>query len=189
MRKYVLLALALLFTMATANAAEVAGIDVPEQFTTASGNTLQLNGAGVRRKFFFKVYVGALYLPTPTHSVATILLQDGPIVMQLHILHSEVPQENLVKAWTEGFEDNLNGRERSALAARVHKFNSLFRTVRKGETITLDYQPGSGTTVRINDETRGVIEGKDFARGWLKIWLGQDPADEDLKQGLVGGPN
>ncbi len=188
MRKYALFALAFMFVIATANAAEIAGIDVPEQLATARGDTLRLNGAGVRSKFFIKVYVGALYLPTPTHSAATILQHDGPAVMQLHIVHSEISEEKLVKAWTEGFEDNLNGRERSALAARVHKFNSLFRTVRKGETITLDYQPGSGTIVRINNEKRGVIEGADFARGWLKIWLGEDPADEGLKQRLLGGP-
>lgn len=186
-KRFLLVLFALLSMIASAHAIEVAGVNVPEQATNANGDTLQLNGAGVRRRFLIKVYVGALYLPTRTQSVETVLQHDGPVVMQLHILHSEVPEERLVKAWTEGFEDNLNGKERSALAARVHKFNSLFRTVRAGETITLDYQPDSGTTVRIDDVTRGVIEGADFARAWLKIWLGRDPADEDLKQALLGG--
>lgn len=189
MRIRFLLAFAFLALTATGHAIELAGIDVPEQLTNANGHTLQLNGAGVRRRFITEVYVAALYLPSRTQSVETVLQQDGPVVMRLHILHSEVPEERLVKSWAEGFEDNLSGKERSALAARVHRFNGLFRTVRAGETITLEYQPGSGTTVHINDDVRGVIEGKDFARAWLKIWLGRDPADDDLKRALLGGAN
>lgn len=186
MRRNLLLALALLVTCAPALAIEVAGIEVPGQITTAGGDKLTLNGAGIRSKFFVKVYVGALYLPTPARDADSILQHDRPVDVHLHIVHSEISEEKMVNAWTEGFEDNLSQSERASLRPRIDRFNGLFRTVREGDNIALSYQPDNGTTVRINDEVRGVIEGKDFRDAWLRIWLGDRPADKSLKRGLLG---
>ncbi|NOX76798.1 MAG: chalcone isomerase, partial [Gammaproteobacteria bacterium] len=46
-------------------ALEVAKVNIPEQIKLAD-TTLTLNGAGIRSKFFFDIYVGALYLPQKT---------------------------------------------------------------------------------------------------------------------------
>jgi hypothetical protein len=181
-----IVALALLLSPATILAKEVAGVTLPETITLDS-KPLVLNGAGIRSKFFVKVYVGALYLPARTRGAETILRGTGPVAMHMHFLHSEVSKEKLVSAWKEGFEANLDAAERDRLGARIERFNGLFRTVRKGEVIRLDYLPGAGTTVSINNETRGVIEGEDFMQAWLRIWLGREPADAGLKQGLLGG--
>lgn len=105
----------------------------------------------------------------------------------MHFLHSEVSKEKLVNAWNEGFEANLDAAEHDRLKARIGRFNGLFRTVHRGDVIRLDYLPGAGTTVAINNETRGVIEGEDFRQAWLRIWLGKEPADAGLKKGLLGG--
>jgi hypothetical protein len=167
-------------------AKEVAGVALPETITLGS-KPLVLNGAGIRSKFFVKVYVGALYLPARTRDTAAVLRHTGPVAIHMHFLHSEVTQEKLVNAWNEGFEANLDAAERDKLKPRIERFNGLFRTVRKGEVIRLAYQPGTGTTVSIHDETRGVIKGEDFMQAWLRIWLGKEPADASLKKGLLGG--
>lgn len=187
MRRDLLLAVALLVTCAPTLAVEVAGVEVLAQVTTAGGDSLTLNGAGIRSKFFIKVYVGALYLPTPTRQAESILQQNAPVAMHLHIVHSEISKEKMVSAWTEGFEDNLSESERASLAPRINRFNGLFRTVREGDTVALSYQPGHGTTVRINDDVRGVIEGRDFRDAWLRIWLGDRPADKSLKRDILDG--
>lgn len=181
-----IVALALLLSPALAPAREVAGVALPETVTLGS-QSLVLNGAGIRSKFFVKVYVGALYLPARTREAEAILRGTGPVAMHMHIVHSEISKEKLVDAWNERFDANLDAAERARLDARIARFNGLFRSVRKGDVIRLDYLPGAGTTVAINNETRGVIESEDFRQAWLRIWLGREPADPGLKQGLLGG--
>lgn len=179
-------ALVLLLSPVTALAKEVAGVSLPETVTLGS-KPLVLNGAGIRSKFFIKVYVGALYLPARTRDAETILRGTGPVAMHMHVVHSEISKEKLVDAWNDRFDANLEAAERARLGPRIARFNGLFRSVRKGEVMRLDYQPGVGTTVSINNETRGVIEGEDFMQAWLGIWLGREPADTGLKKGLLGG--
>ena len=183
-RILVVLALAL-FALPTF-ALELAGVTVPDKVTVGDNQALVLNGAGIRSKFFVKVYVGALYLPARTQDAAAILRHTGPVAMHMYMVHSEVAKEKLVKAWNDGFDANLNDTERAALRARIAAFNDLFTTVRKGDVIRLDYQPGRGTAVTINNERRGTIEGEDFMHAWLRIWLGERPADAGLKKGLLG---
>ncbi|MHB8534130.1 MAG: chalcone isomerase family protein [Sulfuricaulis sp.] len=182
----IVVALALILSPLTAFARDVDGVVLPETVTLGAKTPLVLNGAGVRSKFFIKVYVGALYLPARTRAADAVLRHTGPVAMHMYFLHSEVSREKLVKAWNEGFDANLDAAERARLGARIERFDGLFRTVHKGDTIRLDYLPGSGTTVSIDNETRGTIEGADFMQAWLRIWLGKEPADSDLKQKLLG---
>lgn len=186
MHMSIIVALALMLSSAMANARDVAGISLPETVALGAKPALVLNGTGIRSKFFVKVYVGALYLPARTRDAGPVLRNTGPVAMHMHFLHSEVTQEKLVKAWNEGFDANLDAAERARLGDRIERFNKLFRTVRKGDVVRLDYLPGSGTTVTINNDARGVVEGEDFMQAWLRIWLGKQPADSDLKQGLLG---
>lgn len=187
MYKHIVVALSLMMLSSPAAfARDVAGVALPETVTLGAKPPLVLNGAGIRSKFFIKVYVGALYLPTRTRDIDAVLRHTGPVAMHMHFLHSEVTKEKLVSAWNEGFEANLNAAERARLGGRIERFNELFQTAHKGDVIRLDYLPGSGTTVTINNESRGVIEGEDFMRAWLRIWLGKQPADAGLKQGLLG---
>ena len=74
----------------------------------------------------------------------------------------------------------------SGYGARLAMFNRLFRTVRKGDVIRIDYLPDSGTEVRINGEWRGAVEGNDFFRAILSIWLGDKPVTESLRKGMLG---
>jgi chalcone isomerase-like protein len=62
----------------------------------------------------------------------------------------------------------------------------LFRTMRRGETIFIDLLPNGDTRVTINSEARGVVTGAEFQRALLKVWLGDKPADSDLKRAMLG---
>jgi len=167
-------------------AREVAGVQVAET-ARLDDTALVLNGAGVRSKFFVKVYVGALYLPKRTAQAGAILSADAPWSVHMHFLHSEVKAKKLVDAWNEGFEANLAEADHKRLTDRIAAFDALFRTVRKGETIRVDYSPAAGTRVTIQTEVRGAIPGADFGRAVLGIWLGDRPADASLKRAMLGG--
>jgi hypothetical protein len=145
-----------------------------------------LNGAGTRKKFFVKVYVGALYLPKKVTSVDAVLNETGPKRVLMHFLYKKVEGYKLADGWTEGFENNSES-EMDKLKARLADFNKLFMDVKKGDVILLDYLPGQGTRVTIKGQEKGTIPGEDFNRALLKVWLGPEPADAGLKGAMLGG--
>lgn len=191
MRRRVLVSALLLTLLPAAQALELAGVTVPETVKThAYGSELQLNGAGIRQRFFMDIYVGALYLPQPARDAAAVLDQRGEKRMSLHFIHKEIDAEKLIAAWNEGFERNLPPEQFRALRPRIANFNGLFPTLRKGDRVDIDILPraekGATTQVWINGALRGKVGGGDFARALLLIWLGEHPVDADLKQALLG---
>jgi Chalcone isomerase-like len=163
---------------------EVAGVNVPES-TTVEGKTLKLNGAGLRKKMVFKVYVAGLYLETPSKDAAAIILSDQTRRMHLSVLRSlSSPQVN--EAIEEGFEKNSKSKM-GALKARLDKLAAMIPNVEKGDEIVLTYVPGKGTVVSAKNAEKGVIEGKDFADALFSVWLGPEPVQADLKTALLGG--
>jgi len=176
-----------LFLLASHNlgAKEIAGFTVPEQAELA-GQTIALNGAGIRTKFVFDIYVGALYLPKKATDTKQALAMAGPKRVLMRFIYDELAREKLTDGWTEGFENNLTEQDFNTLKARLVDFNKLFINVKRGDTILLDYLPATGTQVIINDDTRGTIPGEDFYRALLLVWLGEDPADSDLKSAMLG---
>ena len=168
-----------------ASALEVAGVDVP-QSVTIENKALVLNGAGIRKKFFFKIYVGALYLPVKHTTVNSILNDAGGKRIVMSFLYKEVTAEDLVNGWNDGFTGNNSAKELKALQERINQFNSLFTTVHTGDEIRLDYLPGKGTQVSLNGTLKGSVPGEDFSKALLKIWLGSKPADKGLKKAWLG---
>jgi hypothetical protein len=168
-----------------ASALEVAGVDVPKS-VTIENKALVLNGAGIRKKFFFKIYVGALYLPVKHTTVNSILNDAGGKRIVMSFLYKEVTAEDLVNGWNDGFTGNNSAKELKALQERINQFNSLFTTVHTGDEIRLDYLPGKGTQVSLNGTLKGSVPGEDFSKALLKIWLGSKPADKGLKKAWLG---
>lgn len=175
----------ILFSSALAR--EVAGVNVPDSVNLHENTApLVLNGAGIRSKFIFDIYVGALYLQKHESTVDSILALPGPKRVSMHFLYKEVDKEKLTDGWRDGFKNNLDDATFKKLEPGLNKFNSLFRTVHKNDVIELDLLPGKGTQVWINNELQGIVEGDDFYPALLLVWLGEDPADNDLKQAMLG---
>jgi hypothetical protein len=184
MKRILLFAISLLFT-ATSWALEVEGVEVPES-TTVSNKTLQLNGAGVRTKMFFDIYVGALYLPSKATTTAEALDMTGPKQVTMTFLYKEVDREKLVNGWDEGFQQNQPAAEMTKLGERLQQFNELFVTAHKGDVFVFDFLAAGSTRVTLNGKLAGNIPGADFQKALLTVWLGEKPADKDLKKAMLG---
>ena len=179
--------LLLMVSHTAAYAKELAGVSFKEQITVNGLDApLSLNGAGIRYKFFFKIYVGALYLPAKQNDGATVLKTAQPNRIVMHFIYDEVPKKKLTDAWIEGFENNNNKAALDAVKSRLNQFNEMFSDVQKDDVILLDYLPGKGTRVSIKGEEKGIIEGRDFNRALLSVWLGEEPVTEELKDAMLG---
>ena len=185
--KRLILALGLSITAGLACAKDVAGVSVPDQVQGLSGNKLLLNGAGVRSKFFIKVYVGALYLPQKVGEASAAIGMPGNKRVLMHFVYDEVSSKKITDGWREGFGNNLDQATFSALGPRLERFNRLFEDMTEGDQIVFDYVSGQGTRVSVKGVEKGLIEGEDFMRALLLVWLGDDPVDSDLKTALLGG--
>jgi hypothetical protein len=184
---HLLLLSVLILASVAAPAASIDGVNVPDSLTAATGGpVLLLNGAGVREKLFFDIYVGALYLPAKSSNAEAILASPDPACVTMHFLYKEVSREKIVGAWKDGLAANHNAAEMQALRPQLDKFNALFHTVHRGEDIRMCYLPGTGTEVRINGEQRGTVPGESFFHALLGIWLGAHPVSADLKKDMLG---
>ncbi len=180
-------AICLLLLSSLASAAELSGVFVDDEFTTAEGQQLVLNGAGLREKFWVDVYVGSLYLQSRSDDVGEILSQPGPYRVQLDFVYKEVAREKLLDSWREGFEKNQSEDSLRQLQARIDAFYALFdASALAKDRYSFDYIPGTGTRVSKNQQVLGVIAGEDFKNALLEIWLGNHPADKKLKKGMLG---
>jgi len=176
-----------IFLLSTsALAAEIEGIHVPETATVA-GQSLQLNGAGVRTKFFFDIYVGALYLSRPAHQAKQAIEDADPKRVSMYFLYGEVGREKLTDGWVAGFEKNQSKEAMAGLQSRLKQFNTMFGDARKGDVYIFDFLPDGSTTVTFKGQKKGSVQGEDFQQALLAVWLGKHPADKDLKKAMLRG--
>ena len=187
MKKLLLTAL-LLGMCAQAQSAEVAGVKLADSIHFGD-HDLVLNGAGVRTKFFLKVYVAALYLVEKQTAPNAIITDENPQRVALHMLR-DLSDEKLLHAFNEAIAANHTKVEMTALEASLKQMTEIFHQVKEvktGDVIALDYLPGSGTQISVNGIPQGTIPGGLFHRALLKIWLGEEPVQVDLKLKLLGG--
>jgi len=182
------LAVAALAATLPAQAAEVAGVKFADQ-VEAQGKQLVLNGAGLRRKFIFKVYAMALYLPAKAASSATAIEEAGPKRVAIGMLR-DVSAKTFSNALREGIEDNHSEVQVKALEPRLRQLEAVMQkvgTAKEGMRIRLDWVPGAGTQVSIDGSPADApIAGEDFYRALLRIWLGPHPVQDNLKRALLG---
>jgi hypothetical protein len=182
--KRLALALCVLAVAVAAAAVEVAGVKLADT-VEVDGKTLKLNGAGVRTKFIAKVYVGALYVETPSKEAATLVSSNQIKSMRLHMLR-DVKGASISGAIADGFSRNSKAAM-PQLQARLDQLAKMIPDVSEGDTIELTWIPDKGTQVVVRGTTAGTIHGQDFSDALFAVWLGPDPVQADLKQALLGG--
>jgi len=147
-------------------------------------NNLVLNGGGLREKYFIDLYVGALFLQQKSKDASKILNADAPMAIQLKLVSNSVTREKFVESVKEGF---INASHGKATKEQISNFISSFAgAFKKGDKINFEYLPNKGVTVEKNGSQLCVIEGLEFKKALFSIWLGNVPADSNLKEGMLG---
>ena len=169
---------------------KVEGVTFAGQAIVA-GQALELNGVGLRAVAWFKGYAAGLYLSSRARTAQQVLAASGPKRLQLRML-VDVDTEEFIKAFDKGIARNSPPAELPLLAERMARFDALLRAigkVRKRDVVDLDWLPGQGLQFALNGQLQGaVIPGEDLYAALLRIFVGERPADPELKIGLLGGP-
>ncbi len=153
---------------------------------TSEGQSLTYNGAGIREKFFMDLYVGSLYVTKKSSNAKEIVNADDAMSIKLNIVSGMITSEKMIAAVNEGFEKSTN-KSTGALKAKIDKFKGFFKEkINKGDVFIITYVPNEGVSVLKNGAKKGTVEGLDFKKALFGIWLGDKPADDDLKAGMLG---
>ena len=184
--KHILLfSLLALLALPSFSQTEMEGVSLKSEITM-DGQKLVYNGAGVRKKYFFKLYVGALYLPQKLSSGSMIVKGDQPMLIQLNIISDLITSEKMIESVNEGFEKSTGGNT-SPIQTEIDQIIATFKDeIKDGDVFNLMYLPGTGVKVYKNGTLGATVKGMEFKKALFGIWLGDDPVASGLKDGMLG---
>ena len=181
-------ALALAASISAPRAETFSGVDVPSSIVV-DGQTLHLNGAGLRRISLLgigaDIYVAALYLPAENHDAASIVAMPGHKAVRLHFLHAAT-KEQVEADFRKG--ERINCGDGQCNPAELPDFEKLVQVtpaIQVGDTAEYIYDPNR---LRVFANSRLIA---DFPNGLLSHqlllgFLGDHPPTERLKRELLG---
>jgi len=166
-----------------ASAETLAGVSLPDTVYLES-NMLYLNGMGLREKYWVDVYVAGLYLPSLTSDPNQIISLNAPKRLHTKFIYSNVPKQKMIDTLKENLQQNPDIS--SSVIDQIDDAALWMEDFTTGDEIIFDYIPGKGTSFTIKGELKGTIPGEEFMQALFSIYVGEYPASEQLKYGLLG---
>lgn len=183
------LLISLLTLSATSHARTIEGFEFPEVLPQSSDHPeLQLNGASVRTLYYLvDTYVGLLYVESPSADASQLIEQESYKRIVYHILVNRVSGRRIATAMYDALQLNISSDEAEQMDERLDMLVKMFdEKLERGDAGYVDYVPGVGSRVVINDEVKGVLPGKDLYDALLKIWIGEYPVSHRFKNEILG---
>ncbi|MFT3856527.1 MAG: chalcone isomerase family protein [Aquabacterium sp.] len=161
-----------------------------EETTDLSDRTLRLNGLGLRGVAWVKAFVAGLYLSAPTRDAGQAIAMQGPKRLRLKIMLA-APSSELTKSLIRRIDRHEPESVRAKLGDRLPQLAAMIDNLgelQPGDALDLDYVPDRGVSLRFNDKPVGTtVPGEDLYRAVLKIFVGEQPVDPRMKEGLLRG--
>ena len=174
---------------ANAFAGELEGVQLDER-VQVDGQALELNGMALRTRMFFKVYVAGLYLPRKV-SNAERAIEDAGAKRIVLVMLRDASADQFCESVELGMDANNTDEDMERVKPQTEALFAKIRAIgeaRKGARIVLDYSPSrDATTLYFDAASQGEpMPGRAFFRALLRIWLGERPAQLEVKRMLLG---
>lgn len=182
--RHALCAAAFVCALATgAQPATVAGVDIPETFSV-EGNSLQINGFGIRTATVLKakVFVMALYTPMPIRSPDTLLAGSIPLRVWQYYLR-DVDSGMIARGWHESLHSH--NPSQTGIESRYTQFATSIGRLHHGSVVTYDCAADS-VVVTVDGARRPAVHGALFRRALLAVWFGPHSSQPRLRDELLG---
>lgn len=166
------------------SAKELGGVHIEESFSTPN-TQLVLNGAGIRSKFFMDLYVASLYTPKASQQVEVII--DSPVLaIRLDIVSTMITSDKMNAAINDGFKNATQGNTQ-AIEGAIEAFMATFNApINVGDHFIFILEKDQGVSSIKNGQPQGQIQDETFRQALVKIWLGDEPAQQSLKEAMLG---
>lgn len=178
----ILLALTFFFE---AGAKEIADVKILP-IIKCDGKQIPLSGAGLRTATILKIkiYVLALYAPTPIRKDSGPELEQRPICFDLTYLR-DFDNGDVDKAWKYQFEESAEHKYAN-FKNDLNELQKIFGEIKGKRNQFIEFT-GESSKFYENGQLKGEIKGKDFQKTFLSIWFGENPPTEVLKENLLKG--
>jgi len=172
---------------------DVSGVSLDET-VTVGGVPLHLNGAGYRKRGYFKIDVTAVYLPAKMTSLEAIENAPGVKRVQL-VIQQDVTGSQASRYFLIDFEASATPAEFAKLITEVSQVGDIYSSlpkIKKGDVVTMDWIPGKGLIATLNGNPltphgapSAYINSELLARVMLRMYIGgKTPAE--LHDNLLG---
>lgn len=187
MKKCFFAAVLLAFSFPAVAQLALNGVTLPASLNVEA-TSLTLNGGGIRKKAFFKLYVAGLYLEKKTKNAEAVVNDDKPMAVRLQITSSMINSDNMTVAINEGFEKSLKGNV-APLKKEIDSFVATFNkeAIKEGDVFDLFYNPAEGVKAYKNNKLQTTIKGLAFKKALFGIWFSGSSVDDNLRVGMLGG--
>ena len=178
--------LMLMLLASGAGAATFNGYTLPDTYPIA-GQTLVLNGIGIRALTIFnvRVYVAGLYVAAKSQDPKALLAARTPKVVLMQFLHT-ASKSDIEKQYREGEAKNCgHGECAPEDEGDFEKLIALTPAAAVGDTLTY-ICTAAGLRVLFNNREIANFSNPDLALRILIGFIGDKPPSEDLKKHLLG---
>jgi hypothetical protein len=130
---------------------DVEGVPIEDSYLV-DGGKLVLNGAGIRKRAYFKTDVSSVYLTEPRNTPEGIESAPGPKRLQL-VLVRDIPGSAISRYFIVDFKAVATDAEFKQLINEIGLLGEIYskiRQVNKGDVINIDWTPGKGVHSTIN---------------------------------------
>lgn len=174
-------------------ATEVAGVSL-EDTATVGDQALKLNGAGWRKRGYFRVDVTAVYLPQKATSLDAIEKAPGAKRLQL-VIQQDISGSQAARYFLSDFEAVAAPAEFAQLINEVSLVGDIYGSlprIRKGDVVTLDWIPAKGLLATLNGNvltphgaSSPYTNSELLARVMFRMYIGGKTPSE-LRDNLLG---
>ena len=186
MKKLIILFIITASQFGIANAQKtVGGVTMPKKVMIGK-TILELNGAGVREKFFMDMYACGLYVQQKTNNAQDIIEKDKHTAIKIHIISGLITSKKMTDAVEEGFKKSTGGKT-EAIRKEIDAIKKVFskEEIQKNDIYDIIYVPSKGTVIFKNGKIQPIIKGLAFKKALFAIWIGDKPVDKDLRKDLL----
>lgn len=179
--------------MAQSSAVTLEGVSLAPS-VMAYGQKLVLNGAGVRKRGYFKADVTALYLPEKRTVAESIYKLNGIRRIQLNILR-RFTSSTITRIFLSDFKQSATEEEFKRLIGPIGQLGAAYaniKEVEKGDVVNVDWVPGQGWMASHNGRPLTTDNGTSLAikdelafQIYLRMYIGE-AAPEELRDALLG---
>jgi len=174
-------------------AVEVQGVALDET-VTVGGQQLVLNGAGYRKRGYFKIDVTGVYAPSKFTTLEALEKAPGAKRIELAMLQ-DISGSQASKYFLIDFEASATPQEFAQLINEVSEVGAVYSAlpkIKKGDVINLDWVPGKGLIASMNGQViqvRGApmnyINNELLARIMQRMYVG-GKTPQELRDNLLG---
>jgi hypothetical protein len=174
----------LLFLFISVTYAENTQNNVVPTSVNIGNKTLILNGEGFRKKFFIKVYLGAFYVEKKIKSEKELFDKKITCMIRMKFVYKHINAFKLQKAYIDGIENNTP--QYINLPETKQFIDTFDFDVKKGDIIDIIIIEGNIVKVMFNGVIKSSLKSKKLAEAILKVYFGKKPADQNLKNAMLG---